>query len=54
MVLDALALAFDADRWTQEFLANWPVGSPTHASYFERIAEGPDYVIERARAVIHG
>lgn len=53
MYLDALALAFDADRWIQEFLANWPVGSPAHASYFQRIAEGPDYAIERARAVIH-
>ena len=54
MYLDALALAFDADRWIQEFLANWPVGSSAHASYFQRIAEGPDYAIERARAVIHG
>lgn len=53
MVLDALALAFDADRWQREFLANWPVSSPAHASYFERISEGSDYAIECARAVIH-
>ncbi|HRD65410.1 MAG TPA: hypothetical protein PKY50_04580 [Candidatus Competibacter sp.] len=50
--LDALALEFDPGRWQREFLANWPVGSPAHASYFERIAEGPDYAIERARAAV--
>lgn len=52
--LDALALPFDADRWTREFLANWSVGSPAHASYFGRISEGPDHAIARARAEAPG
>ena len=29
------------------FLARWPEGSPAHASYYRRIARGPDYSIAR-------
>lgn len=35
--VQALALPYDADRWEQEFLAQWPPGSDAHLSYFDRI-----------------
>ena len=41
--VEALAVHYDHARWTEAFLANWPEGSPAHASYFKRITEGPDY-----------
>ena len=50
--LDALALKFDADRWEQEFLANWPPESPAHRSYFNRIVRGPEHTIDRAYTAV--
>ncbi len=47
--IDALAVGYDHARWQTEFLDNWPTGSPAHLSYFERIANGPDFAVERAR-----
>ncbi len=47
--IDALAVGYDHARWQTEFLDNWPSGSPAHISYFERIANGPDFAVERAR-----
>jgi hypothetical protein len=41
--VDALAIEADAAEVQQRFLALWPPGSDAHASYFERIARGPDY-----------
>jgi len=41
--VDALALHLDQAHWRQRFLAAWPEGSPAHASYFRRIADGPRY-----------
>ncbi|HUP30683.1 MAG TPA: hypothetical protein VM122_10955 [Usitatibacter sp.] len=46
--VEAVALDYDHERWVQRFLAQWPEGSPAHASYFRRIVEGPRF--ERARA----
>jgi hypothetical protein len=46
--LDALALHYDGNRWNSEFLANWPPGTPAHASYFRRITNGPRYSLEQA------
>ncbi|MEZ5584242.1 MAG: hypothetical protein R3F37_17175 [Candidatus Competibacteraceae bacterium] len=46
--IDALALAFDADRWEHEFLACWPTESPAHVSYFARIRHGPTYELMNA------
>lgn len=43
LVVEALAVDYDAARWEREFLANWPPGSAGHASYFHRISAGPDY-----------
>ena len=46
--IDALAVRYDQQRWRDEFLANWPAGSPAHASYFRRVVCGPDYTVEEA------
>jgi hypothetical protein len=48
--VDEIAIRFDAARWRERFLANWPAGSPAHASYLERIAHGPRFTPERALA----
>jgi hypothetical protein len=47
--VDALPIAYDVARWSREFLANWPPGSPAHDSYRARIEDGPAHVIARAR-----
>ena len=41
--IDALAVHYDTQRWSSEFEANWPAGSPAHGSYSQRIAHGPAY-----------
>ena len=46
--VDALALHYDADAWRAHFLAQWPAGSDAHASYYKRIAEGPQYAPRQA------
>lgn len=40
---DAIAVDTDAAHWQARFLAAWPTGSDAHASYFDRIVQGPDY-----------
>ena len=35
--IQALPLAYDAQRWEQDFLKQWPAGSDAHVSYFARI-----------------
>lgn len=40
---DALAINVPAPAVQQRFLAQWPPGSDAHASYFSRIAAGPNY-----------
>jgi len=46
--IDALPLQYDQRAFLDRFLARWPEGSPAHASYFGRIASGPDYAIASA------
>ena len=46
--VDALAIRFDGQAWRRRFLANWPEGSPAHASYFRRITRGPRFELARA------
>lgn len=41
--IDLLKVEYDHARWLQAFLHNWPPGSPAHASYFERICNGPRF-----------
>lgn len=48
--VDALPVRYDAARWREEFLCNWPPGTPAWESYFGRIASGPDFRLQdRAR-----
>lgn len=46
--IDALAVAYDRRAFLDRFLARWPKGSPAYASYYQRIATGPDYSIAQA------
>jgi hypothetical protein len=46
--IDAIALRYEQDAFLKRFLARWPQGSPAHASYYNRIVEGPDYTIAQA------
>jgi len=41
--VDALRVDYDHDRWIARFLASWPEGSPAHASYHNRIVNGPRF-----------
>ncbi|HSH06975.1 MAG TPA: hypothetical protein VLA41_04880 [Burkholderiales bacterium] len=46
--VEAVAIAFDAERWRRRFLQQWPPGSEAHASYHARIVSGPNYRIGQA------
>jgi hypothetical protein len=48
VAIDALAVEYDAPRWEREFLRNWPEGSSAWQSYFERIANGPEYRLQQS------
>jgi len=41
--VDAVAIHYDDPAWRERFLNNWPAGSPAWLSYFDRIANGPNY-----------
>lgn len=45
---DALPVHFDAASWLDHFTRVWPLGSPAHRSYFDRIAHGPNYAVDQA------
>lgn len=44
--IDALAIHYDDPAWQMRFLRNWPEGSPAWLSYYNRIAQGPDFRLE--------
>jgi hypothetical protein len=46
--VDALAVRFDTAAWESEFLSRWPVGSPAHTSYWQRIRQGPAFTPDLA------
>ena len=46
--VDAIPIGYDVVRWQAEFLKNWPAGSPGWLSYYHRIANGPDYCLQRS------
>jgi len=46
--IDAVPIHYDISRWQVEFLKNWPPGSPAWVSYYDRIANGPDYFLQRS------
>ena len=41
--VETLRVDYDHDRWLERFLAQWPEGTPAHASYFRRITLGPRF-----------
>ena len=43
VVAEAIAIDIDARAWRARFQAQWPAGTDAHASYFDRIVQGPDY-----------
>ena len=49
--VDALAIRYDDAVWQQCFLDNWPEGTPAWLSYFDRIANGPDYRLEASAEI---
>jgi hypothetical protein len=48
--VEILRLDYDHERWVARFLAQWPEGSPAHASYYRRIVEGPRFAAQRLAA----
>jgi hypothetical protein len=46
--VEAVPLRYDTGAWERHFIARWPPNSDAHASYYRRIASGPDYAAERA------
>ncbi len=46
--VDAIKLHYDHPLFVDEFLSNWPAGSPAHESYFSRIIDGPAHTLEQA------
>jgi hypothetical protein len=41
--VDLLKVEYDQSEWLELFLHNWPIGSPAHSSYFDRLVNGPDF-----------
>ena len=48
--IEALPVHYDQKRWLQEFVTIWPPGSPAHASYFNRLIDGPAFSLNEAAA----
>lgn len=47
--LEAMPIEYDHAAWHERFLELWPPGTDAHASYYQRIVNGPGY--DRARAL---
>lgn len=45
---ELVAIETDASAWRRWFEQQWPVGSDAHASYFQRITQGPAYTPAQA------
>jgi hypothetical protein len=50
--VEALPVHYDAPRFQQAFLANWPAGSPAHHAYFKRITLGPAFGAPHALGLV--
>jgi hypothetical protein len=50
--VEALPLHYDHARWVAAFQANWPPGTPAHASYHRRITHGPAYTLRDAYGTV--
>ena len=51
---EAVPVAFDGPAWRTRFLRQWPPESPAHASYCERLFEGPRHGPADARPPVRG
>jgi hypothetical protein len=49
--VEALRVDYHHESWLARFRATWPAGSPAHASYFRRIADGPRFEAPRFAAM---
>ena len=49
--IDAIGIDYDTAQWQDDFLAQWPPGSAAHASYWQRIVDGPTHAPEQAMRV---
>ena len=47
--VQALSLAYDAQRWAQDFVRQWPAGSDAYESYFARIQGQLNFEPEQAQ-----
>lgn len=47
-IIEAVPIRHDAKAWQAAFLAQWPKGSDAHASYWNRIVNGPGYGVDAA------
>jgi len=52
--VDAIKLHYDHPVFVDEFLSNWPAGSPAHQSYYSRIIDGPAHSVELALGAVTG
>jgi hypothetical protein len=50
--VDAVPVHYDAAKFQQTFIENWPEDSPAHHSYFNRIIDGPAYAPPHALGLI--
>lgn len=48
LFVDAMSIDYDHLQWQRAFLSQWPAGSPAHASYWDRIANGIAYTSGQA------
>lgn len=46
--IDALPVHYEQNRWLEDFLADWPPGSPAYQSYFRRLVDGPSFSLDEA------
>ncbi|HEX9392690.1 MAG TPA: hypothetical protein VF928_15370 [Usitatibacteraceae bacterium] len=52
LFIDALPVHYDARAFRENFIANWPPGSPAHQSYFARICNGPAFASPQALGLV--
>ena len=50
--VDAIKLHYDHINFVDQFLSNWPSGSPGHKSYYSRIINGPAFSPEMALGIL--
>ena len=48
LFIDAVPIRYNSQAWQRRFLEQWPAGSDAHASYWRRIADGPEYSLDSA------